>query len=94
MWVVCLCFAQQSLYGQAPAPAAAAPFTMQQAVDYALAHNPTLASAQQNLFSMKGQEVEAGLRQNPNFSLVWRGSQQSCYFRYTLRLQFTTGAAL
>ena len=74
MWVVCLCFAQQSLYGQAPAPAATAPFTMQQAVDYALAHNPTLASAQQNLFSMKGQEVEAGLRQNPNFSLVWRGS--------------------
>ena len=70
MWVVCLCFAQQSLYGQAPAPAATAPFTMQQAVDYALAHNPTLASAQQNLFSMKGQEVEAGLRQNPNFSLV------------------------
>jgi cobalt-zinc-cadmium efflux system outer membrane protein len=63
-----LCCAQQNLYGQVPA--ATAPFTMQQAVDYALAHNPTLASAQQNLFSMKGQEVEAGLRQNPNFSLV------------------------
>jgi cobalt-zinc-cadmium efflux system outer membrane protein len=43
---------------------------MQQAVDYALAHNPSLLSAQQTLFSMKGQEVEAGLRQNPNFSLV------------------------
>ena len=69
LWVACLCCAQQSLYGQAPAPAAAAPFTMQQAVDYALAHNPNLLSAQQNLFSMKGQEVEAGLRQNPNFTV-------------------------
>src|SRR5580704_11881943 len=67
LWVACLCCAQQSLYGQAPA--ATAPFTMQQAVDYALAHNPNLLSAQQNLFSMKGQEVEAGLRQNPNFTV-------------------------
>jgi outer membrane protein, heavy metal efflux system len=66
LWVAGLCCGQQSLYGQAPA--ATAPFTMQQAVDYALAHNPTLLSAQQNLFSMTGQEVEAGLRQNPNFT--------------------------
>jgi len=43
---------------------------MQQAVDMALAHNPVLLSAQQNLLSMKGQEVEAGLRQNPNFELA------------------------
>jgi cobalt-zinc-cadmium efflux system outer membrane protein len=43
---------------------------MQQAVDMALAHNPVLLASQQNLLSMKGQEVEAGLRQNPNFSLV------------------------
>jgi cobalt-zinc-cadmium efflux system outer membrane protein len=42
---------------------------MQQAVDLALAHNPVLLAAQQNLLSMKGQEVEAGLRQNPDFSL-------------------------
>ena len=42
---------------------------MQQAVDQALAHNPVLLAAQQNLLSMKGQEVEAGLRQNPDFSL-------------------------
>src|SRR5271170_7113098 len=41
---------------------------MQQAVDMALAHNPVLLSAQQNLLSMKGQEVEAGLRQNPDFA--------------------------
>jgi cobalt-zinc-cadmium efflux system outer membrane protein len=41
---------------------------MQQAVDMALAHNPMLLSAQQNLLSMKGQEVEAGLRANPTFT--------------------------
>jgi cobalt-zinc-cadmium efflux system outer membrane protein len=44
------------------------PITMQQAVDQALTHNPVLLSAQQNLLSMKGQEVEAGLRINPDFS--------------------------
>ena len=38
-------------------------------MDFTLAHNPGLLSAQQNLLSMKGQEVEAGLRQNPDFSL-------------------------
>ena len=58
---------QQSLYGQAPSPSI--PLTLQQAVDYALAHNPALLSARQNLLSMKGQEVEAGLRQNPNFTV-------------------------
>jgi outer membrane protein, heavy metal efflux system len=64
-------------YAQAPAPAPAAPapppptapITMQQAVEMALAHNPVLLASQQNLLSMKGQEVEAGLRQNPDFSL-------------------------
>jgi outer membrane protein, heavy metal efflux system len=60
-----LLMAGPSGFGQAPA----APLTMQQAVDYALAHNPTLLAAQQNLLSMKGQEVEAGLRQNPDFSV-------------------------
>jgi cobalt-zinc-cadmium efflux system outer membrane protein len=42
---------------------------MQQAVEQALAHNPVLLSAQQNLLSMKGQEVEAGLRANPVLAL-------------------------
>ena len=66
--------AGQAAYAQAPPPAPAppppnGPITMQQAVDLALAHNPVLLAAQQNLLSMKGQEVEAGLRQNPDFSL-------------------------
>jgi outer membrane protein, heavy metal efflux system len=43
---------------------------MQQAVEQTLAHNPVLLASQQNLLSMKGQEVEAGLRANPNFGLV------------------------
>jgi outer membrane protein, heavy metal efflux system len=61
--------AGQASYAQNPPPPPAAPITMQQAVDQALAHNPVLLAAQQNLLSMKGQEVEAGLRQNPDFSL-------------------------
>jgi outer membrane protein, heavy metal efflux system len=62
---VALCAAQIS-YAQATA----APITMQQAVEQALAHNPVLLSAQQNLLSMKGQEVEAGLRANPYFGVT------------------------
>jgi cobalt-zinc-cadmium efflux system outer membrane protein len=73
--LLCLAFvAGQAGHAQAPPPAPApppptAPITMQQAVDMALTHNPALLSAQQNLLSMKGQEVEAGLRQNPDFSV-------------------------
>ena len=59
--LVCLlCMAWPAGYAQT------APLTMQQAVDQALAHNPAILAAQQNLLSMRGQEVEAGLRQNPN----------------------------
>jgi cobalt-zinc-cadmium efflux system outer membrane protein len=39
---------------------------MQQVVEEALAHNPVLLSSLENLLSMKGQEVQAGVRQNPN----------------------------
>jgi cobalt-zinc-cadmium efflux system outer membrane protein len=59
---ICLALSvAQISYAQTPA----APVTMQQAVEQALAHNPALLSAQQSLLSMKGQEVEAGLRANP-----------------------------
>jgi len=71
----CFVFCQAG-YSQAPAPPVpppppppTAPVTIQQAVEQALAHNPTLLAAQQNLLSMKGQEVEAGLRQNPMFTV-------------------------
>jgi cobalt-zinc-cadmium efflux system outer membrane protein len=69
---ICLAlFAAQVSYAQAPA----VPITMQQAVEQALAHNPVLLSAQQNLLSMKGQEVEAGLRANP--TLIGTGTDVS-----------------
>src|SRR5271170_2022986 len=59
-------------YGQnQPAPAYV-PITMQQAVDLARVKNPVLLSAQQNLLSVKAQEIQAGVRQNPN--LVVTGS--------------------
>ena len=64
---ICLALsAAQVSYAQATAT----PITMQQAVEQALAHNPVLLSAQQNLLSMKGQEVEAGLRANPYFGVT------------------------
>lgn len=63
----CLFGAEQKFYGQAPVPSA--PLTLQQVVDYTFAHNPALLAGRQNLLSMKGQEMEAGLRQNPDFSV-------------------------
>jgi outer membrane protein, heavy metal efflux system len=65
-YLLCLCLAfavGQPGFAQVPP---SAPFTMQQAVEQALAHNPVLLSSLQNLLSMKGQEVQAGVRQNPS----------------------------
>jgi outer membrane protein, heavy metal efflux system len=64
-YLLCLCLTfavGRPGFAQAPP---SAPFTMQQAVEQALAHNPVLLSSLQNLLSMKGQEVQAGVRQNP-----------------------------
>src|SRR5260370_17133010 len=58
-----------------PPPPPTGPVTMQQAVEQVLAHNPLLLAAQQNLLSMKGQEVQAGIRANPY--LVGAGSDAS-----------------
>jgi outer membrane protein, heavy metal efflux system len=73
-----------------PLPPPSAPVTMQQAVEFALAHNPALLSAQQNLLSMKGQEVEAGLRQNPDFSVygsdVTNSANSATPYAYSLQL--------
>ncbi len=60
-------------YGQnQPSTPAYVPITMQQAVDLARLKNPTLLSAQQSLLSVKAQEIQAGVRVNPN--LVFTGS--------------------
>ena len=52
-----------------PAPKPGA-ITMQEAVDLAKAKNPNLLSAQQNLLSVKAQEIQAGVRVNPNFGFT------------------------
>jgi cobalt-zinc-cadmium efflux system outer membrane protein len=44
------------------------PLTMQQAVQMALDHNPSLISARQNVSATKAEEITAGLRQNPGFT--------------------------
>ena len=46
-----------------------APLTMQQAVALALRKNPTLLAAQRSLESTRSEEITAGLRQNPVFTL-------------------------
>ena len=63
------CCACAAAHAQPPAPPPVAPITMQQAVGLALAHNPALLAAQQNLLSLRGQEVQAGVRANPNLNL-------------------------
>jgi cobalt-zinc-cadmium efflux system outer membrane protein len=55
--------------GLPAAPASANALTMQQAVELAKAKNPTLLAAEQNLLSVKAQELQAAVRQNPSFTL-------------------------
>lgn len=61
----CFC-AGLSSHAQTPA---AGPFSLQQVLQIAKAKNPTLLSAEQNLLSVKAQEVQAGVRENPYFTL-------------------------
>jgi outer membrane protein, heavy metal efflux system len=70
---ICVLMFPFNSYGQSqPTGPAYVPITMQQAVELARAKNPALLSAQQNLLSVKAQEIQAGVRQNPN--LVATGS--------------------
>ncbi len=61
---------------------------MEQAVDLARAKNPSLLSAQQNLLSVKAQEIQAGVRQNPNLvvtgSNVTIGEESNNPYYYTV----------
>jgi len=68
--VACLLFQPCAVFSQAPSSGTApAALTMQQAVDIARMKNPALLSAQQNLLSVKAQEIQAGLRANPSFDV-------------------------
>ena len=73
------------------------PITMQQAVDLARAKNPALLSAQQNLLSVKAQELQAGVRQNPNLvvtgSNVTLGEQSKNPYYYSVGVFACSNAA-
>jgi outer membrane protein, heavy metal efflux system len=47
-----------------------APLTLQQVIDIAKTKNPTLLAAEQNLLSVKGQEIQAGVRANPTLTVL------------------------
>lgn len=69
-----LYFAVSALMAQTPSPSptppTSAPLTLQQAVDRALAANPSLLSAQQHVSAVEANKITAGLRQNPNLTLL------------------------
>jgi outer membrane protein, heavy metal efflux system len=65
--MVCSSAAGQGLPTVTTAPNA---ITLQQAVDLAKTKNPILLSARQNLLSVQAQEIQAGLRQNPNLAVT------------------------
>jgi cobalt-zinc-cadmium efflux system outer membrane protein len=56
-----------SAWAQTPS---SAPLNLQQVVDLARTKNPNLLAAQQNLLSVKAQEIQAGLRVNPNLAVT------------------------
>ncbi len=60
-----LVFGYAAASGQVPAT----PLTLQQVLDIARAKNPTLLSGQQHVIATKANEITAGLRQNPSFTL-------------------------
>lgn len=54
----------------APSPAPAAPLTLQQAVARAVSANPNLLSAREHVSAVDANKITAGLRQNPNLTLL------------------------
>jgi outer membrane protein, heavy metal efflux system len=77
-WMVLLCAGVAQ--AQAPTPAATSAglpvpgsspsaLTLQQVLDAAQAKNPTLLAARQNLEAVRAQEIQAGVRANPYFTL-------------------------
>ena len=91
-------FLAPALLAQAPPPSAPAsaqttstPLTMQQAVDLALAMNPTLLAARQNLFAVKAQEIQAGVRQNPYLALSGSNLTEAEYFNNPYGLTLGVG---
>ncbi len=53
-----------------PVPSRPGAYTLAQVIDVARAKNLTLIAAQANLRAVKAQEIQAGVRANPNFTLA------------------------
>jgi cobalt-zinc-cadmium efflux system outer membrane protein len=68
-----------------------APLTMQQAVDLARSKNPTLLAAEQNLLSVKAQELQAATRQNPYLALNGSNLTEAEYFNNPYGLTLGVG---
>lgn len=56
-----------------PPPAGPSALTLQQVIDIAKSSNPTLLAAEANLRSVRAQEIQAGVRQNPFFGVAGTG---------------------
>lgn len=76
---------------QSPVPSSSAPLSMQQAIDICLAQNPTLIAARQNLLSVKSQELQAGVRENPYFALNGSNLTEAEYFNNPYGLTLGVG---
>jgi len=56
-----------------PPPASPGALTLQQVIDQARRANPTLLAAEANLRSVRAQEIQAAVRQNPYFGIAGTG---------------------
>jgi outer membrane protein, heavy metal efflux system len=64
-FLLALSFAGAAVYAQTTR----APLTLADAISLARASNPTLLSGRQHVIAVRANEITAGLRQNPNFTL-------------------------
>lgn len=53
-----------------PVPAKPGAYTLAQLIDMARTKNPTLLAAERNLQAVRAQEIQAGVRQNPNLGVA------------------------
>src|SRR6201995_2020653 len=60
-----------------PVPAKPGALTLQQVIDQSKAKNLTLLAAERNLRAVKAQEIQAGVRQNPNLRVSGNGIAES-----------------
>jgi cobalt-zinc-cadmium efflux system outer membrane protein len=73
-----------------PVPARAGALTLAQVLETARTKNPTLLAAERNLRAVKAQELQAGVRQNPNLTVygtdVTEDANQSTPYNYSVQM--------